>query len=204
MGTMRTRWLIDFDGCIANSRLHMLDRVNEQFGTGYTKEMMTDASAFWKDEMLPPHRAFAWSESCFDSEKFLKRVPPNKGIIELIQLLLTAQAPVYVITDRPSRHVPWLARYLAERHVVCPIVSTEEDDYDKAVTAVRLNATTVADDMPGQISTYLSVPSITKIFLYEQPWNKTFLVLDPVERVSNWSTVGARIRKEMTPNAEPS
>lgn len=197
MGTVRTRWLVDFDGCIANSRLRMLDRVNERFGTGYTKEMMTDASSFWKDEMLPPHRSWAWSTGCFDNEKFLDDVPPNPGVIELLQLLLAAKAPVYIVTDRPPRHVPWLARYLAHLHVVCPIVSSEEDEYDKAKTAIRLGITTVADDHPGQIAAYLAVPTISKIFLYQQPWNKNFLVLDPVERVTNWSTVSARIRKEM-------
>lgn len=204
MGTMRTRWLIDFDGCIANTRVHMVERVNERFGTGYTKEMMTDAIDFWQHTMLGPHRTWAWSESCFDREDFLSRVQPNNGIIELIQLLLNQKAPVFVVTDRPTRHVPWLARYLADRQVVCPVVSTEEDDYNKLDTALRLNITTVADDNPSQVLQYTATPGINKVFLYDQPWNNAFFTADPVERVSNWATVSARIRKEITPDVAPS
>lgn len=201
---MRTRWLIDFDGCIVNSRVHMVERVNKQFGTGYTKDMMTDSTTFWNDDVLPAHRAFALSESCFDNEKFLQQVQPVPGVIELLQLLLLAKAPVFIITDRPNRHLPWLARYLADRHVVCPIVSSQDDEYDKARTAVRLDVTTVADDIPGKIVSYLAVPSITKLFVYDQPWNKGFLTLDPVERVTNWSTIAARIRTEMPAHDKPS
>lgn len=201
MGTMRSRWLIDFDGCIVNSRVHMLSRINTTFGTKYTKEMMTSNTDFWKDTVLAPHRTWAWSDSCFDSEIFLRDVQPNKGIIEMMQLLLNARCPLFVVTDRPRRHISWLARYLAERQVVCPIVSSEDDEFDKTMTAARLSITTVADDAPPQATAYLSLPSITKIFLYDQPWNASFICADSIERVTDWTLLSARIRTEMNADA---
>lgn len=194
---MRTRWLFDFDGCIVNSHAILIDRINGMFGTGYHTGMIEKLNTFWRDEVLTPHRRWAWSDSCFDREEFLKRAEPNDGVIEAMQLLLSLGNPVFVVVDRPQYHVPWVARFLARHDVVVPVLNTYDYELERSKVVDAYGITTVVDDDAVQIPAYLAQPTVDRVFFWEQPWNTHYTCQEPIERLSSWGPIITRMKEEL-------
>lgn len=192
-----TRWCFDFDGCVIDSHGTLVDKINERNGTGYTRDMMTDLTDFWQHTVLKPHRDWAWGEYCFDRERFIQESTPLPGIVDLIQTLLTYRHPVFIVTDRPARHQPWIARFLAAHDIVVPVVLSEDYDLEKSKLLDDLNISIVAEDSPSQVLAYLANSNAQRVLLYTQPWNRRAPVVEPVERVYSWKDVTHRIMEEI-------
>lgn len=191
---MRTRWLIDFDGCICPTLNTMVELLNTEFGTSFTTEGVADITEFWKS-VPEPLMHWAWSDKCFDSPAFLDRMRPFPGSLETIQSLLDLECPVVIVTDRPRRHLPWVRNWFARHNLVLPIVSSESRNDNKVAFVGEYQITTVVEDSAAHAAHYLT-ESIQKLFLFTTSWNKRVVLVPPAERLDSWTDLHARIKEE--------
>lgn len=191
---MRTRWLIDFDGCIVPTLTTLIDRINNEFKTTFTLEGVTDITEYWKT-VPEPFVTWAWSPKCFDNEKFLRSVNAYPHAVETIQLLLDTQCPVVIVTDRPARHLPWVREWFAERNLILPVVSSETRNDNKMAFVNEYKITTVIEDSPTHAAQYINEP-IQKLFMFTTPWNKRATVPYGGERLELWADLYNRIKEE--------
>lgn len=191
---MRTRWLIDFDGCIIPTLTTLVERINQEYKTSFTLDNVTDITEFWKT-VPEPFVQWVWSPKCFDTPEFLERIQAYPSAIETIQALLDMQCPVVVVTDRPSRHLPWVRSWFAERNLILPIVSSESRNDNKTAFVSEYHITTVIEDSQTHASQYLNEP-IQKLFLFTTPWNRRASVSYPAERLEAWTDLYDRIKEE--------
>lgn len=191
---MRTRWLIDFDGCIVPTLVTLIDRVNSEFGTSFSLDKVTDLQEFWKS-IPEPYVQWAWSTKCFDNNNFLKKLMPYPMVLETIQLLLDTECPVVVVTDRPQQHVAWIRSWLYERGLIVPVVSSESRNENKTIFISEYSITTVVEDSFTQAIQFAAEP-IQKLFLFSMPWNRRVSLTSPVERLDSWVDLYSRIKEE--------
>jgi hypothetical protein len=191
---MRTRWLIDFDECIVPTLTTMVSRLNAEFGTTYSGETLLDLTEFWKS-VPEPFVNWMWSPRCFNTPSFLDDLTPHEWSIETIQALLDLRCPVVIATDRPIKHLPWVRKWLAERNVVVPVVSSESRGDSKTPFIEEFKITTVIEDYPVQAAQFLTEP-IQKLFVYTSPWNRRVSLTAPAERLDSWADLYERIKEE--------
>lgn len=192
---MRTRWLIDFDGCLCSTMNGLLTGLNERFATTYTLAQVTDVAEFWTS-VPEPFVKWVWGPGCFDQPAFLDRMEPNPGAIDAIHALLATDCPVLVVTDRPAAHLPWVAAWLARHDVIVPVVSSADHDNDKSRLVEEYEISIVVEDSPLHASQFLQLARLQKLFLYTMPWNAALATVPPVERLSAWPHLTARIHEE--------
>jgi len=191
---MRTRWLIDFDGCIVPTLSTLVERINSEYDTSFTLNNVQDITEFWTT-VPEPLVQWAWSQRCFDNPTFLDNVEAYPHAIDSIQALLNAQCPVVIVTDRPTRHLPWLRRWFAERNLVLPVVSSESRNENKIAFVSEYQITTVIEDSATHATQYLAEP-IQKLFLFSTPWNRRFSLTPPAERLDSWTDLYSRVKEE--------
>lgn len=192
---MRTRWLIDFDGCISNTMKGLLNGLNDRFKMSYSIEQVTDVAEFWTS-IPEPFVKWVWGPGCFDQPGFLDRMEPNPGAIDAVHALLDTECPVVIVTDRPQNHLPWISAWLARHDIIVPVVSSADHDNDKTKFVDEFDITIVVEDSPLHVSQYLSQHRLQKIFLYTAPWNAHLTTVSPVERLPAWAALTARIQEE--------
>lgn len=191
---MRTRWLIDFDGCLVPTLVTLVSRINKEFDTSFSLDNVLDIQEFWKS-VPEPYVHWAWSEKCFDNESFLRTMEAYPMAVETIRLLLELRCPVVVVTDRPARHVPWIREWLFRRKLMLPVVSSETRNENKTFFVSEYQITTVVEDSPTHASQFIAEP-IQKLFLFSTSWNKKVSVNPPSERLESWSDLYNRIKEE--------
>lgn len=191
---MRTRWLIDFDGCVIPTLSTLVERINSEYETSFTLNNVQDITEFWTT-VPEPLVQWAWSARCFDNPTFLDRVEAYPHAIESIQALLNAECPVVIVTDRPVRHLPWIRKWFAERNLVLPIVSSEARNDNKTAYVAEYQITTVIEDSASHAAQYLTEP-IQKLFLFSTPWNRRVSLTPPAERLDSWTDLYSRVKEE--------
>lgn len=191
---MRTRWLIDFDGCVIPTLSTLVERINSEYETSFTLNNVQDITEFWTT-VPEPLVQWAWSARCFDNPTFLDRVEAYPHAIESIQALLNAECPVVIVTDRPVRHLPWIRKWFAERNLVLPIVSSEARNDNKTAYVTEYQITTVIEDSASHAAQYLTEP-IQKLFLFSTPWNRRVSLTPPAERLDSWTDLYSRVKEE--------
>lgn len=196
MGTrMRTRWLIDFDGCVTSTLAGLLNGINQRFGRDYSLLDVTDPNTFWT-ELPEPFVKWVWSDQCFDRPAFLEDLPPNPGAVDALHALLATECPVVIVTDRPVRHVPWIRQWFVQYDLILPVVSSETRSEDKSVFIDEYRITTVIEDSPTHAALYLQHPGVQKLFLYDAPYNWRITPTHPAERLRGWEDLTTRIQEE--------
>lgn len=192
---MRTRWIIDFDGCIVPTLKTLVEEINTEFGTNYNTDVISNVTDFWKT--VPLHVIkWAWSDEVFDTQQFLRKLKPYPHFVDVVHELLGIQCPVIIVTDRPERHVPWIKDWLAEYDIYVPVVSSEEKSENKVAFVADYQITTVVEDNANVSVAYLSETSVQKLFFFTTPWNKSVMIQHPAERLDSWGDLLDRIQEE--------
>jgi uncharacterized HAD superfamily protein len=191
---VRTRWLIDFDGCVVPTLPTIFDKLNQEFDTSFILDNVSDMTEFW-GTVPEPLVKWAWSSKCFDSPKFLETIRPHTHSVETIQALLDMECPVVIVTDRPQRHLVWVREWFSKHNLILPVVSSETRNDNKVAFVSEYQITTVIEDSQGQAAKYLNEP-IQKLFLFSTPWNRRASISYPAERMETWTELYERIKEE--------
>lgn len=174
------------------------NEINKKYDTSFSESDMTDLSEFWKDIVPQEMVHWGWGPECFNNEEFLQTIPPNHLAVDAIQLLLAADCPVVISTDRPVEQLPWIARYLARHEIVLPVVTSQALDGTKELLIDEYSITCAIDDSPSACQKFADRRSTSVVFLWDAPWNKAmYLPLDTkIKRMFGWSDLIDRIVEE--------
>lgn len=192
---MRTRWIIDFDGCVVPTLKTLIEDIGVEFGINTNFDLINDITDFWKT-IPPPIIKWAWSDKVFDNRQFLDKMKPHPYVIETIHELLDMQCPVVIVTDRPRRHIAWVKEWLARYDIYVPVVSSEDRNENKVAYVSEYEITTVVEDNAATSVAYLAEASVKKLFLFTVPWNKSVYLQVPAERLDSWGDLLDRIITE--------
>jgi uncharacterized HAD superfamily protein len=181
------RWMLDFDGVLADLNTPFIEAVNKRFGTNYTAEEENSWN-FWREQGREIS-SFVWEE-CFGSEDwFYHNVGPYPGVIEALADLLsdTATDMVYIVTARPRNHERWIKDWLLDLstslvplyHIPVRAVGHEP----KIEVCKRLDLNIVIEDKPDNLSPFN--PLRTSLFLVNRPWNAFYREPGHIQRVDS-------------------
>lgn len=171
---MSHRWMIDFDGVLADLDSGFLRAVNEKFFTTYTEDSVTDW-AWWRRQ--PKKFAdYVWKECFHDPAWFLREVKAYPGAIEALADLLTdgeLADDLQIVTARPERHremvIAWLRQEMPQFDLQ-NILTCTGGQYPKSHYCAIHRLNTVIDD--GLHNFREMNPKVQRLFLADRPWNQ--------------------------------
>lgn len=179
------RWMIDFDGVLADDHSAFVESVNKKFGTDYRIEEITSWNFF--REQGKDIADFVWKE-CFQSEEwFYHNVGPYPGVLEALADLLSDSATEYacIVTARQRDQGRWIKEWLYDLSTPLlplgniPVFTVGHEP--KIETCKRLDLNIIVDDKPDNLNGFN--PLRTSLFLVNRPWNADYRESPYVQRV---------------------
>jgi uncharacterized HAD superfamily protein len=177
------RWMVDFDGVLADLQGAFIRCCNARFGTDYVES--DETSWNWWREQPQEYADFVWKECYPDTDWFLREVQPYPGAVEALVDLITnidgIADNVKIVTARQPELTPvvgeWLERRLPDGVNIVIISSPKH----KAQVCRGYGLNVVVEDGPhnlAQMNAYRQ-----RLFLVDRPWNADALMAK-VTRVS--------------------
>ena len=176
---MTRRWMIDFDGVLADLNGAFVRSVNDKFNVHYDVEEITDWH--WWDRQTKHFADYAWRQCYPDADWFLSNVQPYPGALRALADLVTSgdltdDCPVRIVTARRPEHtkmlVPWLAKHLPVLDLKGIIVC--EGGYPKNHYCKLFRLDTVVED--GAHNLRVMNPHRQRLYLVDRPWNQAEIV----------------------------
>jgi hypothetical protein len=189
------KWLIDYDSTLCDTQAEYIKRMNERFGTQYTKDNFATWSA--PLEVRPEHYKWLWSEECFLNEDFQRTPPPVEGAIEGFKALLNAGHDAMIVSDRPASLFEvtrdWLDRQGLEfvrlyfsRHKHS--LNGQTEGLTKIQVAWYNKLTHVVEDAPHHAKAFSAKPYMERIYLLDKPYNQG-IEHEKITRVDTWEDI---------------
>ena len=183
---------IDFDETVADSIKAIIALHNEQYGTDYKKEEVTE----YRVENVWGGTTEEWGAKLDDflSAKNAKRLDPVPGAIPAIDALKSAGHELYIVTARGDEGVEatelWLEKHLPATFKGVHYGHGRSDDpakkREKADICRELGVELMIEDHI-EVAKKCAAEG-TKVLLLDQPWNQG--ALPPgVERVYSWEEI---------------
>ncbi|MCC6382630.1 MAG: hypothetical protein IT304_08965 [Dehalococcoidia bacterium] len=191
---MSRRWMIDFDGVLADLQGAFVAAVNEKFDAGYTVEEIDDWH--WWSRQPKPFAAYIWKTCYPDVDWTLEAIAPYPGAIEALADLLTdgeIAEELRIVTARPREHagiiVKWLHTHLPHLDLSANLI-TAGRDYPKSHYCGIHRLDTVVED--GAHNLRVMNPMRQALYLVDRPWNQHD-ILPHVERVAGLEAAVASV-----------
>ena len=183
---------IDFDETIADSMAMILKLHNEQYGTKYKREEVTE----YHVENIWGGSKEEWTAKLdeFFSAKNARHLDPVVGAIAAIDALKHAGHELYIVTARRDINAEaterWLTKHFSSTFKSVHYGNVRSDDpakkREKAEICKELGVELMIDDHMG-VAKNCSEAGI-KVLLLDQPWNQGELP-PGVTRVYSWEEI---------------
>jgi uncharacterized HAD superfamily protein len=165
------RWMIDFDGVLADLSGAFIRSCNAEFGTAYSEADETDWH--WWRSQPQEHSTFVWQTCYPDHDWTLANVEPYEGALEALEELAFTSKPM-IVTARTGVHQILVDRWLA-RHapgLALPVIAIGgQKGVSKASCCARFKLDVVVEDGPHNF-TGMNAKRQT-LFLVDRPWNQS-------------------------------
>ncbi len=170
---MNARWMIDFDGVLADLSGAMVASCNAHFSTNYTTAEI-DSWSWWRSQPKK-YADYVWKTCYSDPDWTRDKVAPMPGAIDALHDLLTADdefaETVMVVTARKAQDTIHAQHWL-EQHLLAPlsvqIISSHPYRKSQFCEVHRLGV--VVDDHIGNLRHMNAVTQ--RLFLVDTPGNQ--------------------------------
>jgi uncharacterized protein len=190
---------IDFDETVADSIMAIIKLHNDQYGTNYKKEEVTQyhVHEVWGGTQE------GWMAKLdeFFSAKNVEHLDPIAGSIPAIDALKKAGHELYIVTARSDSDIEatelWLKLHFPETFKGIHYGQARSDDPVKKRTksemCKELGIELMIDDHMS-VAKDCSAAGL-KVFLFDQPWNQGELP-SGVERVYSWDEIVEKLQNK--------
>jgi hypothetical protein len=158
--------LIDWDSTMNDFDGHLVETLNDYFGSNYVVGDMKTWD--WLRQLEPEHLQHTWGEKVYNSPTWTASIPILPGVIGGIRNLLRAGYAVRVVTARGKTHQPWVRAWL-DNHRMADIPLTMADGKDKAKWAKKYGYTLAIEDAPHHVIELATVCDM--VYMVDKPYN---------------------------------
>ncbi len=191
------RWMVDFDGVLADLDKAMIDSCNKKFGSNYTVDEIDNWH--WWSQQPQQFADYVWKQCYPDLDWTLEKVQPEDGAIEAICDLLTnldgVAEEVIIVTARKPDSTKVAGKWL-EKHlpgdVRVKLVGTAGYRKSQYCQMHRLNV--VVDDHTDNLRTMNAYRQ--RLFLVDKAYNVKDVVTR-IERVASLSEAVKTVAAEV-------
>lgn len=183
---------IDLDSVLAQTVPAMLRLFNQEFGTAYTKEVVSDYE-FWK--VVPELREMKVSKAKDKFYRLLDKawedwqsIEPEPGAVEAMQRLADEGHEIDIVTGRETTPREVLEQWLRWHRIPYNnliVVGGKQQERKTGEQKADMPYDVFIDDNPFQVGTMANYPDKT-LLLFTQPWNRNYPLTENVIRVYGW------------------
>lgn len=163
--------LVDWDSTLNNFDEHMLDAINEEFGTKLKPSDLTHWGSLraGADALTEEQEQFAWGPLVFGGREWNAALRPTPGSLEALWQLYNAGVSIHLVSARPISHRPILASWVSQ-HGLDGIVRPACVQGSKVPYAKRHGVSAAFDDSPRQICDLVQVCTV---YVIDRPYNRS-------------------------------
>jgi hypothetical protein len=167
-GNYLAKVMVDFDSTINKFDEHVIDTLNNVFGSEYLPEHVTTWD--FLREMDPEHVKYTWGEKMYHSQEWTLSIPMQPGAGIAIRKLQMNNYYVRVVTARTGKHLEWVEQWLRDHNIRgVSVTCVDKDTGDKAAWCRRYGYTIAIEDAPHHVMQL--VETVPAVYMIEKLYN---------------------------------